>query len=643
MTADKDSTKPIKKKGPIRIEAIIPMILVGVLIYLYTFFFLDSHVKRIIEIAGLYSYRAEINVGSVNLSFWGASFMLNDLEVTDRNKPTHNSIEVGKIKFDLSWDALLRAKFVVENSEVSNIQIGSERSSEGRVLPKSKTAQAAGQQLSDAALEATAEEYDGNILGDTARILGGVKPEDQVKNIENDLKSSGRLKELEDELKVKEKAWQERIKKLPKNEDLKALETKFKGIKTDKFKNPKEVQNSIKQFKAVIKEADTKLKDVKSAGKDFDKDMKTYKAAFKDLEKMVQKDIDDIEKRLKIPKLDSQNITQMLFAKLVLNKMGDLQKWMNMAREYMPPKKSKEEKAEAKAEQLTPRQRALGKTYTFATKKSYPLFWLKKGTISSKSTDSDLSGDLSGSLKDFTSNPALLGKPAIVEVAGDFPKQKIFGVKAKVTIDHTTDEPVEYLDLFVQKVPVSGMVLSDSEDVKFALNSADSQTTAKGTLKGQTINLDATTVFSNIAYEKTAKSKVLQDVLDGVAKDLPKFDLRTRVTGSFEKFNLRMRSGLGKALQNALKKQLDLQIKKARDKIKKLVDGKIKGQKDKLDAQLKGLEKKLGVSLKDKEKQIDATKGKINKAKDKATNSQKKKVEKEGKKLLKDLKKKFKF
>ena len=63
-----------KKKGPIRFEAIIPMIIFGSLFYVYTFFFLDGHLKKVIEIAGLYSYRAEINVESVNLSFWNASF-----------------------------------------------------------------------------------------------------------------------------------------------------------------------------------------------------------------------------------------------------------------------------------------------------------------------------------------------------------------------------------------------------------------------------------------------------------------------------------------------------------------------------------------------------------------------------------------
>ncbi len=635
---DAKAKKPKKKKGPIRFEAIIPLVLVLVLISLYSMFFLDSHLRRAIELGALYAHRAEVNIKSLNLSFTNASLVMTGLQVTNYDKPEENLVEIGRISFDLSWDALLRAKFVVDNSEITSIQINSKRKRPGRILEKTKSAEKVGTQLSNVALDAAKDEYEGNILGDTATVLSGAKPEDQLKKIEGDLKASGKLKEIEKALKDKEKEWQKRLATLPKDSDLKALETKFKSIKTSNFKNPAEVQKSVKAFEQVFKEADTKLKEVKTAGSDLDKDIKTYKGAFNELEQMVQKDIKDLEKRLNIPKLDAQNISKMLFGKIIIDKLGKYSKWINMAREYMPPKKSADEKAAKKEEAITPKERALGRNYTFPKAKSYPLFWLKKAKISSKSSDAEFSGDLEGELVHVTSNPVLLGKPTVLNLKGDFPKQKIFGMEAKVTIDHTTEKPIETLDLVLGRVPVEKMMLSDSEDVSFGFNSAQTRTVAKATMQGQEINLNATTLFTQLDYVNKAKSPILNEVLAGVAKDLNKFDLVTKVTGSFSKFNLGLKSGLGQALQNSLKKQLDQQIQKARKQIKEMVDSKIKGEKDKLQSQINQFEKKLGAPINNAKGKIEGTKKNIEDSKKKAVNSEKKKIENKAKDLLKGIK-----
>lgn len=75
--------KKVKKKGPIRFEAIIPVTIISLLSFVYFSFYFDLHLKNLFEYIGTQANGAEVNVGSVNTSFIKGSFSLNKLEVTD--------------------------------------------------------------------------------------------------------------------------------------------------------------------------------------------------------------------------------------------------------------------------------------------------------------------------------------------------------------------------------------------------------------------------------------------------------------------------------------------------------------------------------------------------------------------------------
>ena len=102
-----------KTKGPVRFEAIIPALIIGGLIYSYFALFFDSHLRHLIEFTGTHIYGAEVNIQDINTSFWRGSFELRGLQITDKEQPERNLVQINKIRFGLLWHALLRAKFVV--------------------------------------------------------------------------------------------------------------------------------------------------------------------------------------------------------------------------------------------------------------------------------------------------------------------------------------------------------------------------------------------------------------------------------------------------------------------------------------------------------------------------------------------------
>ncbi|MCB0363927.1 MAG: TIGR03545 family protein [Bdellovibrionaceae bacterium] len=643
-----ETTKKPKKKGPIRFEAIIPVVIVCALTGLYFSFLFDSNLRHLIEFGATYVHGAEVNVGSVRTSVLGGSFSLKGLQVTDKEDPNRNLVQIGEIRFGLLWDALLRAKFVVDEATIDNIQAYSPRKRPGRIIPKTESAgkSQALAKLESGVLDQTKEDYEGNVLGDLAHIVEGADPKDQAQSVEDELKASIRMKELETTLKEKQKAWDERLKSLPKSEELKDFERRLKAVKVD-TSDPKKFAASLKEIKALKEEADQKIKLVKDTSSNLDSDLKMMDQSFKELDDLVKQDIKDLENRFKIPNMDMGDFSKKLFGKMFADKLVTLNKYMAIGREYMPPKKTAEEKAAQESEKLVPTPRGTGKNYKFPVTKGYPLFWLKKGRISSEPGQSEYSGKIEGEIRDVTSNPVQLGRPTVATVKGDFPKQQIYGFDALITLDHTTENPKDEIRATVGSFPVGVQKISDSNDVKFLINKSQGHSKITAIMEKEQMKVWVNNSFKEMDYDIDAKSGTVKEILTNVMAGIPEITVDAKASGTWSKLNMSLRSNLGEELSKGFKKQIQAKIDAARAKLKAMVDEKIGAERAKLTAEFDKIKGKINKDVDRAKGQVDGAKkqaeDQLAGSKKSAEDGQKKKVEKEGKKLLKDLKKKLKF
>ena len=638
MTNSTDKTKKTKKKGPLRFEAILPIVAISALLGLYFSYLFDSNLKSFIEFTGGYINGAEVNVGSVRSSFLKASFQMNNLQVTDKKQPERNSIQIEKIRFQFLWDALLRAKFVTQEARVENIQVDAPRKKAGWVTPPSKSAAAPLKKLEDNVLKQTQSEFDQNLLGDLAHIVDGADPKQQLKNIKGQLKSDIFIKGLNASLKEKELAWKKRINDLPNKKEFETLLARAKKLKFNS-KNPLQLGRDIQELDKILKEGDKKIKAFKASSKNLKGDLNSFNQSFKGLEQIAQQDIKDLQQRLKIPNLDIKDFSMKLFGRMFAEKVAMIRKYSAVAREYMPEKKSDKESEEST--ELIPQERQNGKTYKFPITVSYPLFWLRYAKVSSKPSSSEFSGKLSGEIIDITNNPKALGKPAKINLEGDFPHQKIYGVKLNIVLDHTTQIAKETFTGMVSRYPLPKQVISDSSDVQFFINKASGRADFKGSLQNQQLKVFIDNKFSKVDYKIKAKSKVVDDILKGVAADIPVISIQSRATGSWNKISWHIRSNLGRKLSEGFKAQVQKKIKEAKDQLKSYVNQRISSERQKLDKKFKGVQSQIDDVLRKKKKELESAKSKVkkdmNKRKKDANKSQQKKLKEKGKKLLKSL------
>lgn len=600
-TKEQNSQEPKKPKakGPIRTGMLVPSLILIGLVWAYFFFFFDNHLRAAIEFGATRIHGAEVNVGRVKTSFLGASFELTNLEITNKEKPEQNLVQVGTIRFAMIWDALLRAKVAVEDASILNIQPWTKRKHPGYVLPPPPPSEPGSGLLAkvqDQVMQQTRAQFNENFLGDIAAVVSGADPKDQLKQIQGELKAQAQAEKLEKELAAKKAEWEKRIKELPQPKDIQAFEQKIKGLDLSS-KNPMELAANLKKAKEIVSEAEAKIKLVDQSQSQLTGDIATYTSAVAGLEKLAQQDVADLQKRLQIPSIDPKEFSTQLFLTQVEKRITGIRKYIAIARKYMPAKKSAGEKAAAKEEELVPRKRGEGRTYAFPITKGYPLFWVKKAAISSELNQSEWAGKASGEIIDLTTSPADLGRPTLIHLAGDFPKQMLLGLDFKATLDHTKESPRESVTASIASFPVLNQMFSDSASVKLGVKEAKGSGSLNATLADQAVTMMINTKFEHPKFEFDAQSGPVKEILGAVLAGIPFITMKAGISGSWDRFNINIDSNLGQELSNGFQKQLQSKLGEAKARLNRLVEEKVGPNKKKVQDALTSLNSGPGKML----------------------------------------------
>ena len=248
---------------------------------------------------------------------------------------------------------------------------------------------------------------------------------------------------------------------------------------------------------------------------------------------------------------------------------------------------------------------------------------------------SEFSGNLKGEIKDLTTDPAHIGRPTLILAQGDFPKQGIMGLDAKITLDHVTEIAKESMKIKISTFPVTGNKLSDSTDVKLAITEAKGTSNMDAVFTNGVLAMSLRNSFGDIKYDLDAKNKMVKEIISSILKDIPTVSLNADIKGSLHNLDIQINSNLGEELSKGFQKQLQAKINEAKAQLQKQIDERIGNEKDKLKAELDKITGSLTKEVDGKKADADKiVKDAQNQATGKQGGGQKKKLEEEGKKLL---------
>ena len=362
QTKETKKEKKNKKKGPIRTGAVIPLIVFVAAVVAFNTFLLDVTIKKTIEFVGEKVNEAEVNVSSVNTSFKDLAISVKRIQVTNKEEPNFNKVEIGEFNFRMLWDALLRGKIVIEKSELKNILINTKRKKRGYVLPPPPAKNAAAKKTKEV-LKSAKKEFNGNVFGDIAGVLSGDSVGDTTGKIEGELASKKRLNQLEKEVDQKQKEIDAALKGLPTSKDFEDMKKRFNAIKWQDLGNIAKAPKVLQQADKLNRDINAANKAINNASKKVDGGLKFVDKSYKEVQNLVNEDINNISKRMNLPSLDPKTISKMLFGNELLNKIEEVKKYQEMASDYMPKKKGK-------LEAPIKNERGKGRDYRFGTPNS---------------------------------------------------------------------------------------------------------------------------------------------------------------------------------------------------------------------------------------------------------------------------------
>lgn len=635
-------TNKSRSKGPIRFEAIIPIAIILGLIWGYSVFFLDGHIRRAIEYVASRFHGAEVNVASLRLSFTEPSITVEGIELTNKDNPKQNIVAIDRIRFALIWDALLRAKIAISESSLNGLSLYSPRKNPGEVYPppppKPDTEPSVSQKISTE-LKAEAEaKTKNNIFGDIANVLGGTDASSQLSQIRDQLQAEAKIKELQSSLNSKKSEWTKKIDELPKPEAAKAVLDKIRATKID-FSNPATAKSQLESVKADIAKVDEMVKAYQSGQKNIEQDIASFNASLKEIDEATRKDLEALQSRLKIPSIDKDSITKSLLSQVLGDKLLKLTAFIDKAKAYIPDRKddAKDEKPE-----FVPHPRSNGRTYKFPVTTGYPMFWLKKAELSSKSTPDGFSGDFDGKILNVTTDPKLIGSPTVVEMGGNAPKQELKDIKMRLVLDYRGKSGTGDLDLAVGSHPMPEQSFVNSSDVTFALQPSTASLKSHAKFTGSDLDAKIEETISQPIFKTSAKSSVVDEALKTAVGRIKQLSMKITLAGNFSNQKIGLDSNLGSELAAGLQAHVKEKLEQTRAKLKSFVDGRIGSERAKVTAEYTKLQGSFSDLLKGKDGEFKNLQSELQKAlKDKTkldSDKSKKDLEKKAKDLFQKVK-----
>ncbi len=651
----KDS-KIKKPQGPIRWNAIIPFLIFVVLAYAYFHFFFDTHMKKALEWGGYKALGTELNIQEFRSSFREGKVEITKIEITHALQPQFNSVELSTIRFDVNWSALLRLKLVVDEIVVDGVQFMSKRQSIGKVAPPEPASEGKpgfAQQLSDKAVNKLEADNKSNVLSDVSVFLKTGKWDEQIKDLESQLASKKMLQEMNAKWSAKKTEWDAKVKTLPTSAEMSAFKVRFESIKSKDFKTPQELDSSVKQFDALFKDVDSKNKQIQSVKSQLDADLKSLDQDYKSIDAQVKTDMDSLKTRFKIPKIDAASFAKSLFLSYLAPMMGKLDHYRNLAEKYLPPKYANKISGQKvtekdKPQTIQPHPRAEGVSYEFPVANGYPLFWIKKISVSSSSNANADYGDFQGKIENITSNQRQINKLTTLDIKGAFKKMNVSGVVINAELNNLNEDPEVTFIFNVGAFQMINLELLKSKDSEISIPQATTGFSSSGkTIGFKNYDLKMKTNFSNVAFKSTAADKTVADILTDTLRVINQFDVQATATGELKDLQIDIRSSLGDDLQKSFENLLKGKIAEANQKLQAAVNAELDKLKTQLTGQTDGIKNQANGEVAKVQKQVDDQKklldDKISSAKKDFERQAQKGIQDAGQKAVDDLKKKLGF
>ena len=555
----------------IRWSYLAPRLILAAILWAFCALAMDPLLERGLEKSGSRSLGAKVELRRLRTSLFPPAVELDSFAAADRSDPMRNLVEFRRLRLALDGRPLLEKKFS-GSAELSGLAWGTPRRTSG-ALPKAppppKASAALSEQVSrskDIGLATT------NPAKTAPSSSYSVKPED--------LKSLTMAKELKAAWPAKAKDWKERVDGF----DAEGKTRELKGL-LDKVSASRDLPSRLAALRDLQQKASslkTGLDELKSS---LASEMDKAKLELRAVEAAKAADLEGLRGKLDLPRFDAKTISSYLLGAKAASGVEKALRLLALAREHMPTKGA------------APPPSARGVDIPFPKERSRPSFHLRTIKLSGAANLGDPL-EFTGEARDLTTEPALLGRPAVLELRGASGGRSI---ELKAELDHTGETASERIFLKGRGFPVAELQAGAPSSFAVAVSPGVASFSGELTLEGRKLQGKLSLEETGIRVEPQAGSvsKAVEEALRSSLSRIDKLSAVVELSGGLDSPDLSLSSNIGDAVSQALKqalgRELQARTKGLEEQVDKLVGEETRGLTRSMDEGGKDILARLGL------------------------------------------------
>lgn len=568
---------------------VLPAFLLLVMFYL----FLDGWVEAGLELAGEALVGARVEIDDLKLTLSPIGLEFGRLQVADPRDPWTNTVEAGKTRFAVDFGQLLRRKYIIETMEVSNLILGTKRSTDGSLPGKRESEKPTpGSPTVEGQAAAGTPAGAGSLTGQAAAVAEQKKTStpvfdmdrlrkqlniDSLLNTRN-LQSVRHIDSLKAQIHQAGQQWQSALRDLEQSKQRVAqIEKNIKAINVGDLK-------SIQSVTEALKNANEASKGIKEVSETF----KTRRAALTEeinrlsssvrlVDDLVKEDYRSLLELARLPDISMRGIAELLLGKEVFAKAGEYLAWIDFAQENI-------QNVSPEPGIGTPR-RLQGQDIHFPRKEAYPKFWIKKILVSG---GTDAAQDPNyfyarGEIKNVTSDQRATGVPITVALTAT--KGRGTSATLDASLDRTGDIPVDNYKATLSGVPLAEMDLGRSDFLPSSIAKATTSYAVEVTVPGKKFDASARVRFSNvvIAFDQPPRG-VVERIVHDVLASVGQFVVLVRFWKKDGALDAALETDLDNLIAERTKRVVGEEINRLRNDLRAKLDQKVLTKKKELEA-----------------------------------------------------------
>ena len=277
------------------------------LLFILSLFFTDAWLERQLENIGSLIVGARVEIDNLDISIIGAHIRWDSLQVTDPSDTWKNLITTGRSELDMQFLPLLSNKIIVDLVLLSNLNSGTERTTDGKIDKPKATAE-------PNFFTRTMTQLEGDISIAPVWNLDQFAKKVNVDSILSllDIRSPEKIDSLRNALDVSLQKWDKFFKDNKLNE-IHRIETRVKGIVPAEIKSLDGLISAMETVKSVQTTIDSAQNFVKSTKNDLIGDLDSVQAGIGLVDNWVKNDYQKALEKAKLPDLSKQNIGKFIF------------------------------------------------------------------------------------------------------------------------------------------------------------------------------------------------------------------------------------------------------------------------------------------------------------------------------------------